>query len=213
MRRPALSLVLGAALVFALFGAVVFGTQSSEAGQAQRSRVIDRTLLCSVPIHAGIRQVRIIGNAGVRDQADASMWFRLSHASLNTGNSGLVGIQAGAPMPSPSISTQPTWTLWIYTNLCKPLSRRVRLSPGRLGGGPASQLLERYECPAARSIIVRIRGEFRVPTTLRNGRWTQAAVRAGSLVAMTPSGRPLIYAEAFESGKARIFTAANCVRD
>jgi hypothetical protein len=204
--------VLGVALAFALFGAVVFAIQSSEAGQTQRSRVIDRTLRCSVSARAGIRELDIFSQAGVREQGNPSNWLALPHVALY--GSGLdavsVGIRAGRPR-SP-VQDSRRLTLWIRDDRCRPAAARVPLSPKGLGGGAASQLPERFECVAPRRILVRVRGEFRSPTSLRRDS-TATPLKSGFFAVRSESGKPLFYAAVFDSGKARVFMPANCVRD
>ena len=214
MRRAPLTVVLGVALVLALFGAVAVATQPSEAGQAQRSRVIDKTIRCPIAPQAGIRQLHINAQAGVRDQDDASKWFALPHVSLYSGPSpGVsIGMQAGGPRIR-SGAPQQASTFWIDNDLCRPSSARVALSPGTLGGGAASPLLERFECVMPRRILVHIRAEFRTPASLRRGEFTEVPVKAAKLAVRSESGKRLVYAEVFESGKARLFMAANCARD
>lgn len=209
MRRPPLSVVLGLALVFALLGAAVFATQSSEAGESQRSRVIDRTFVCSVPLQAGIRELHVTGQSGVRDRADRSKWFALAYVHV-----GFAWVRAGSPEAEERSPVQQEETLLIYRT-CRQSALRVPLSPKGLSGGRASQLLESYECAAPRRIRLRVRAEFGSPTSLRStptAQWTRVPVKAGYLAVRTEAGKPLAYAEAFESGKARLFFTGNCVR-
>jgi hypothetical protein len=62
-------------------------------------------------------------------------------------------------------------------------------------------------------VLIRIRGEFRSPTSLQRGEFTAAPLKSGYLAVRSEAGKPLVYAEVFDSGKARLFLAANCVRD
>jgi hypothetical protein len=210
MRRAAVS--LGGALVFALFGAVVVATQSSEARQSQRSRVIDRTIRCSVSPRAGVRELDVVGQAGVREQGNPSRWLALPHVALyGSGPDGVsVGIRAGRPQ-SP-VADSRRLTLWIRDDLCRPAAARVPLAPKGLSGGAASQLYERFECIAPRRILVRVRGEFRTSTSFPRGQ-TATPMKSGFFAVRSDSGKPLFYAEVFDSGKARLFMPANCVRD
>lgn len=205
--------------MFPLLGAAVLATQPSEAGQAQRSRVIDRTFRCVVSPQAGIRELHIIGQAGVRDQDDPSKWFALPHMLFYTGSDPSVSmvIRAGKPVPSavpgrPGFLDWRSKTLAMGTDSCRPVSVRVALSPKGLGGGAASQLLERFECVAPRRVLVRVRGEFRAPTSLLRGA-TATPMKAGYFAIRSEAGKPLMYAAVFDSGRARLFMAPHCVRD
>jgi hypothetical protein len=216
MRRARLSVVLGVALVFAVLGAVVSATEPSEAA---RSPVIDRTFRCAVSPRAGVREVHIYGQAGVRDQGDPSKWFALPHMGFYSSSDPSVSmvIRAGKPVPSavpgrPGFLDWRSKTLAMGADSCRPVSVRVALSPKGLGGGAASQLLERFECVAPRRVLVRVRGEFRAPTTLFRGA-TATPLKSGYIAIRSESGKPLVYAAVFESGKARLFMAPHCVRD
>jgi hypothetical protein len=95
---------------------------------------------------------------------------------------------------------------------CRPARTSVPLSPRGLAGGAASQLGERFECVVPRRVVVRIRAEFRAPVSLRRG-GTANALRSGRVAVRSASGKPIVYADVFESGRARLFLAGNCVRD
>ena len=100
---------------------------------------------------------------------------------------------------------------------CKSTSRRVALSSRGLEGGRASPLGDRFECYPPRTILVRARAVFPSPTRLRRDRSgrlvTSVGLRQASFAATTLSGKPLVYAEASDSGRARLFTARGCVPD
>lgn len=120
----------------------------------------------------------------------------------------LVSVSAGNP------------AIIVYRQHCAPATARPPLSAGGLTGGLVSQLEEKYDCRTPRRVLVRVRGVFRSPASLRKGRFTQrpvymatGAVRASYLAIRTQAGRPLIYAETRESRKARLFTARSCFRD
>ncbi len=69
---------------------------------------------------------------------------------------------------------------------------------------------------------MRVRVVFRVPVTLRVQRrfgqqtlttTTATAAREAQLAVRTVAGKPLAYASASETGKARLFVAPSCVSD
>jgi hypothetical protein len=216
MRRAPPSLVLGVALVFALLGTVGFATQSSEAGQAQGSRVIDRTVRCTVPLRAGLRLVSVSGQSGVRDQDDPSQWFAIASVSLSVQGAGLALAQAGTPRSERTDRVpQFTESFWIHTRACRPVAARISFGPRGLGGGPLNQFSERYKCTTPKRVLLRVRGEFRSPVTLRlrDGILSTAEPLTKGQVAMrTERGKPLLYADVVESGKGRLFFTGNCVR-
>lgn len=178
--------------------------------------MLDRTFLCPVPVSRGVRQLELSGQSGVRDQADPSKWFALSSASVGTGYGSLAYVLAGSPRVERGQAVpQPTSTLWIFRSRCKASSARVALSPRSLGGGAANQWHERYKCPAPRQIILRVRAEFSSPTspaTRHGGLVSTAPLKSGRLAVTTRTGKPIAYADVFESGKARLFFAGNCLR-
>jgi hypothetical protein len=203
--------------VFALLGAVGFATQSSEAGQTQRSRVIDRTMRCTVPLRAGLRLVAVSGQSGVRDQDDSSRWFALSSVSVFVQGASLALAQAGSPRTErlDRRVPQPNESFWIHTRACRPVAARISFGPRGLGGGRLNQFSERYKCTTPKRVLLRVRGEFRSPVTLRlrDGILSTAEpLTKGQLAMRTERGKPLLYADVVESGKARLFFTGNCVR-
>ena len=124
--------------------------------------------------------------------------------------------------------TAPRW-LAVDPQKCKPATARIPLSAAGLAGGAASALpgthhvgSDAYECRTPSRVLVRIHAVFRTPTTLRSqiryGRRTlttsnEAVVKEARIAVRTPSGQALAYAEALESGKARLFVARTCAPD
>jgi hypothetical protein len=207
VRGLAAAVMLGLALV------VASGARSA---QQPASRVIDRTLLCFA-LPSGFRQLNAIAGAARRDAQTPTRWSSLARAFLTTGHrfgadEGLVGIQAGAPKPEPRFRT-----FTISRKLCTPTRARVPLSARGLEGGQADDY-ERFECPAPRRFLVRVRATFSRATFLRadpgqQELWTGVPVKEGSLAARTLTGEPLVFATARESGRAQLFTGASCIRD
>jgi hypothetical protein len=193
---------------------MVVGALVSAGAPAANSTVFDRAFACSIPVHAGVRDLEVHASSGVRAADEPSRWSSLSQAALVTGSSTvgtIASMQAGAPLPE--LAARPT--VWIFTRHCRPSSASVRLSASGLSGGPANQIPERFECPVPRTVLVRVRVELRSSASLRlrdGGLSTQMPVRAGKISARTLTGKPLAYAEVFESGKARLFFAGNCLR-
>jgi hypothetical protein len=190
----------------------VLAVSQTTAAPIQKGRLVDLTLRCAVPLQAGAREFDVYGQAGVRDQANPSKWFRLA----------TVGFGAGDAKPNVSVVIRPrpetpggndsrARTLAISDSACRRASATVPFSRRGLGGGPASQLGERFECVAPRRVLVRVQAELRRPTSFRGA--TAVPLRSGRLAVRSEAGTPLVYAEVAESGTARLFFAGNCVRD
>jgi hypothetical protein len=206
--------------------AIVVQLQPSAAAQSQPSRVIDRTLACSPLVHAGIRKLEVAATSTVPGQKDwrgrrVFPWARLAtggQQSSSGGGSPIVGGATLVAVQTGDAAAQGGSYFLLSAKQCRATSRRVALSLRGLDGGRASPLgSDGFECFPARTILVRARAVFRSPTRLRldrSGRlFTGAAVREASFAATTLSGKPIAYAEAFETGKARLFTAPSCVPD
>jgi hypothetical protein len=206
-------------------GATALGLRSSAHAQSVPSRVFDRTLVCTTLVQAGIRELDVNASSVVRGQVDYQGQKALPSAGLGTGGP----VSSGPGQPSaggvtlvsgragPARAEGGSYFLVAGTH-CQRSARRVPLLPSGLEGGQASPLGEAYECFPPRTILVRARAVFRSPTRLRISResgslWTSAAVREFSFAARTLSSKPLVYADVFDTGKARLFIAPNCVRD
>lgn len=205
--------------------AVVFIVQPADPAQPGASRIIDRSFSCSVVLRAGARVIDVSATSGYRDPDNRSQWKWLASAYTRTRDGFPVYVSAGAPppVPDPGATRQTRW-LTIDSQLCESTTASATLSAKGLVGGPASQLQgsDEYECTTPSRVIFRIRAVFRTATTLRVQRLfgqrrlttaNAAIVREARLAVRTPSGKPLAYAEVFESGKARVFAARTCVHD
>jgi hypothetical protein len=207
-------------------GATVFGFHSSARAQSGPSRVFDRTLLCTTLVQAGIRELDVYASSVVRGQLDYQGEKALPSASLGTGGP----VSSGPGQPSAGGVTLVSGRagparedggsyFGVAGRHCKTSTRRVPLSPRGLEGGQASPLgSDRFECFPPRAILVRARAVFRSPTRLRIDRGsgflsTSAPVREFAFAARTPSGKPLVYADVSDTGKARLFVARGCVAD
>jgi hypothetical protein len=206
-RLGAVGLVRG--LVLALGAALAAGLalQASAATQQAPSRMLDRTYRCAVGVSGGIRSVEVQAQTGIRDLEDRSKWRALANFLLipHTGTSSIAA-GAGGPVAHPAPPLTGFWALG-----CQRVRAGVPLSPGRLGGGRASQFTDRYQCPAPRVVLVRVRVEFARPVSV--GTRTSARVRTASMAVRTTAGKPIAYADVHESGQARLFTATICVAE
>lgn len=104
-------------------------------------------------------------------------------------------------------------TIGVRRELCRETSTKVPLTSSGLQGGVAEQLGNEFECFAPKQLVVRIRAALAAPGGLHRGPLYQTShvvVREAKLVARTPAGKVLAYADVTESGRARLFTAKGC---
>jgi len=78
-----------------------------------------------------------------------------------------------------------------------------------------SQLGDEYRCVVPKQVLVRVRASFRDSITLRliNRRSFYAAdgrVERAQITVQTLAGKPLVYTDVADSGRARLFTGTGC---
>ena len=166
--------------------------------------------------------MKVEGTSGTRWIEDRSQWKHLAGASVSDWSGSLGWVSAGNPLaPDESGFRFPPRRLSIpATGRCKP-ARRIPFAIRGLTGGAASPLTDTHACLPGARLVVRIRGLFRAPTTLKlkvypsGERVLEASgtVQRGELALQSAAGRPLAYAEVFESGGTRLLTAPGCVAD
>ncbi len=214
-----LTLIAGVALVAA---GAAFGKQS-EAQQA-KSRIVDRTLACGISA-ANPREISVVARSGVREFNDRSRWKWRPSAAFSDPRSGSptvtsvsASVSAGWPPEGDSTAPFVGGEVLRYSVRCSPSPRRVTLTSRGLVGGLAGQLGDRYDCVAPARILVRVRGVFYAPTSLR--RWrpggsidelvARGRMKEGTLSIHTASGKPIALATVHESGRARLFVGTSC---
>ena len=208
MSRVAL-VVLCAFVVTALAG--LGGAVASSAA----SKTIDRTFACTVGVKGGILRLDADARTGYQPgQGERFEW--LAQVTLATWKPGVkfplsvAGVTAGWPPPSPELRGG----LSFDTVLCTPARKRAALTKRGLVGGPAGAFGDTYRCFPPKTVLVRIRAELAEPTSLEKVRTSLGAIARvlrGQVAVATPAGKPLVYGEVFESGKARLYTARSCV--
>jgi hypothetical protein len=225
-------LACSALTVAAAFAASAFVGGVGAPASAAPARVIDRTFLCSAGVVAGGREIEIYARSGFRSLQNPSLWQMLPRVELRTRGPDhyLVYISAGQPREKDANNPYDDGpfgsglSIGATATSCKSAMGNVRLSGRGLTGGAASQLGDTFDCPAPWKILVRVRGVFRAPTSLRLSRrydWRalrtsftlRESPREAYFAVRTQGGKPLAFAAAFESGKARLFTAPSCVED
>jgi hypothetical protein len=204
-------------LPFVTAVAAVVAASSPSSGASSDTRVVDRTLSCSLALSRGVHKLVVRAQSGTREFSDPSTWHNLAQLELRNPRGfeslGLAGLSAGSPPPGGT---------WMTPNAarCKPVRSRLALARRGLVQNPASQLGDEYECKVGEKVLVRVRSLYRAPTSLRKIWLDQqhterllvanGEITAGYLAARTETGIPLVYAEAFGSGKARLFLAPRC---
>lgn len=209
-----------AALVAAL--AAIAAVSASATPSA--SRTIDRTFTCAIQPRGGAYELESRAHAGTRS---GGSWAKLPYAALRaglftaaTGNL-LAWVTAGRPAPATTVDQEfetfdvnTLGTIGIRAELCRASKQRVVLGRSHLRGGAATPLGDEYECGGLRRVLVRVRAILASPSSLGGTELLtlHVPVRKAELAARTLSGKPLVYAEVLETGKARLFTATGCSR-
>jgi hypothetical protein len=217
----------GLALAVLVLGGVRLG--SAEA-VPRVSQVVDRTLLCATSPLGGLRGVEVRAHAGIRQ--GGSSWKQLPFAVISTGAVGsrltaldnsLAWITAGRPSGTTTMDTgfNLSWphtsgTLALNRRLCRTAPVRIPLTSSGLQGGPAGVFGDAFDCSTTRRVLVRVRAVIEGSSRLHGDAGfvkTNTPLREARLAMRTASGRPLLFAEVLESGKARLLTARSCVAD
>jgi hypothetical protein len=204
------------ALASALLIASLVGAPSGAAEPSvSAARIIDQTLRCSIPLWAGVRELTVFAQAGVRESP--SRWKSLAAATIQTRGSQIMLFQAaaGAPVPTEFKGLAVFDTTLLIGKACRPATARVPLSARGLDGGAADPFGDVYKCSVSRTVLVHVRAVFRSSAFLRRdprsgARIARTPVRTASLAVRTQSGRPVVFATLLESGKSRLFTSGHC---
>jgi hypothetical protein len=198
------------------------------------SQVVDRTLVCATTYVGGAYTIESRGHKGTGRVGGA--WTRPAFAAIKTGaganggprnpsilDNSLVWTTAGRPSGASALvegsvlsdlyRTRLWGTLAINTELCRNSEKRVELGSRGLQGGTLGSFDESSRCFTPRRVLMRLRAELSSPAVLRRFRdfaRTTVPVRRATFVIQTEAGKRLAYAEVFESGGARLFTARGC---
>jgi hypothetical protein len=204
----------GMAVVFAVLAGATLLLDPSARAEVAASAVFDRTYKCTGIPYLGRRHLSPFAQPGVRDFGNKKRWHNLANASLHTGShyndSTVLSVGAGSPPPA-----EGTVGLSINRQICRTRAPRIPLSSDGLRGGPSTPLGDQLHCRAAGKVTIRIRAVFQAPATLRRGPFgfltTGEQVRRAAIAVRAQNGTPLVFAEVFENGRARLFTARGCV--
>jgi hypothetical protein len=203
-----------------------------ESGPVAASAVMDRTYSCTTRPSGGIREIEVRAQAGLRAARD---WNPVALASVSTGtatggittvlDNELGWVTAGRPSTSATVVPDPgfgvtypvrVWgTLAVNRTLCRPAQTRIPLTGAGLRRTAVTPLGDDLDCSTSDRILFRLRASASSPTLKKHRQFvrTTSPLAAAALAVRTQSGRPLVYAEVSQSGKARLFTAKGCVSD
>ena len=173
-------------------------------GREDVPRVVDRTFSCDAGYLGGIYQATMQSYWSVPPQVER----RTPSATVvtNLTNGFLGGISSSS----------------IYVNRlhCKATNARAPLTTKSLRGGAFSPLATEFDCSTPRRVLLRIRGDFVKPTTLRAVSpfgYPQlralGATKQAELAVATLAGKPIAYASIAGAKTARLFTSTDCQED
>jgi hypothetical protein len=223
-------LVVAALLGVGLAGAS-FWREPFTGAQPATSRVVDRTFVCAHGPLGDLPEIEVRVGQGIRESR--SRWKQLPYAVVATGRAtnsfsrwgrltySYAWVTAGSPSATTTIDSE--WrklavpaTLGVSSKACTRATKRVPLSAAGLSGAVASPFGEEFDCATPRRFLVRVRASLESAATLRSRDSflaTRVPVREARLAVRTLTGKPLVYAVTFDSGKASLFTAQSCVRE
>jgi hypothetical protein len=205
-----------AALLTTLLAAVLAAQTLAGEAAPIAVKVVDRTLQCTTGVQGGARVIHLRAQSAFGEGRKLEWLAQATVSAVGQPvpskpdyRPTLAGMTAGWPAPPPLESGG----IAFENRLCKPTRSRIALGPRGLTGGTASQLGEEFTCVVPRTMLVRISVVFRAPVELelQRGGWTAAGrVQRGRIAVTNLAGKPLVYAEVLEAGKARIFTSKGC---
>jgi hypothetical protein len=218
MHARAVRRLLGVALALAVVA--VAAVQAAPASERAHSavRVVDRTVACATGFHGGARVLYLRAQAaygtGGRLEWLAGVYVATPGNPAPTHPNyrpSVAGVNAGWPPPPPLKSGG----LGLNNRLCAPTRMKIGLSRRGLVGGAASQTGDDYSCVVPRRVLIRVRAVFQAPVELKpNARRTfssaEGRIQQGQLAVATLAGKPLVYGDVREGGRARLFTTGAC---
>jgi hypothetical protein len=180
--------------------------------------------VCTTGVQAGVRKLELHARSGTRDVEKPDKWTSLAGIEVGTSSTDpslagayLLRMSAGRGGLADPPHVGMDGGLEISPKRCKASRARVPLSSKGLSGGAAGPFSDDYECFPPRTLLVRVRASFRVPTRLRGNRFgflgTIEGPRQAEFARRTNAGRAFVYGSVSDSGKARLFFVGSCVRD
>jgi hypothetical protein len=182
------------------------------------SRVIDRTLLCTTGIQAGVREVFVDAQSGLRSDTKPTAWKWLANVQVSTPGEAtgsqqwvLAVISAGGPL-----ETSPTGGgISVGAGRCKKARTQAPLTAKGLERQTMRGYSQQWVCVVPRRVVLHVHGTFKSPTSLKGNPFGYlstlgATARSAALAVRSESGRPLLLATVDESGAARLSAARSC---
>jgi hypothetical protein len=217
---------LAAGALLAILVGVTSVDGSTARAEPDATQVLDRTFACAIDPRGGAYILDARAHSGARLRGK---WAKLPYAGLRAGNFGgdtgnmLAWVTAGTPTATTTIDQEfETFDVKTYGTFgvrgepCRQAATPVPLTPAGLKGVVASRLGEKVECFAPQRVLVHIRAVLRSKGTFRRGPDYQSLhvpAREAKLAVRTLTGKPLVYADVAESGRARLFTAKGCTSE
>ena len=181
---------------------------------AAPTKVVDRTFSCKPGVD-GAPIMDVSASSGYRK---GRRFERLAAVTIATVGSqfardddylpSMAGVTAGWPPPAGIASGG----LGVHLGYCSARRASVPLTRRGLPGGSASQFETEARCLTPPTVLLRIRAVYHAPTTLQldpKTKWLSgnARITSAQIAVRTLKGRPLVYGELAESGRAVLYTS------
>ena len=219
-------LVALVAAVAATVGGSALAAQPPSRAEPAASKIVDRTISCTVGLTGGIHKVELTANTGTLVTGKPSVWKLLANVNVeDLGTRSQASVSAGNPLasPGPNFPPQPE-RLWFSSPPSCKQATRIRFSRNGLTRTTVDSLPQAFgsgiNCYPGKRVLLRVRGMFSAPTSLHASRYpnqpalfaASGTIAVGYLAVRSASGKPLAYAEVFQNGKAKLFIARSCDR-
>ena len=215
-----------------IVAASVQGLAPGATASTHASRDIDRTFVCSPGFVGGTHSIFAHAFTGVgrtrlgwERPAFVAVGSSLVGAALASVPNYLVWITGGLPTRAASVSPGDAtlsfpFSVWgtvsVQRGACRATTTRVAVGTRGLERREVTPFFNLHDCMTPRRVLMRVRARLLRPSVLKSHRGylrTTEPARTAEVMVRTLSGRPVIYAQVLESGKARLFTAPGCIED
>lgn len=188
---------------------VLLAAAGVASGAGSASRVVERTLICSVPGQDVFPDpLRSISVSATPERGKWSAGTSVFTLDAEEDAQFAVGMTTGPTPRNPR-----GYLAWSRAPRCGPTSKRVPFATAGLQGGP-TRFAKLYECDVPAQVVVHVRAVFtkpvdvgldpRVPSQL----FAKGNISSGQLVVTTPGGKRLAYGSADgRTGKVKLFAA------
>jgi hypothetical protein len=195
---------------------VLAGLGSGASASETQERILDRSFLCTVRGVGSPETVRYLSVLGEPRIARYAPW---AHIATTDGQPSPVGGPPSSDSLGAGFRTGRTqhWgagATWFNIATCSTTRARPVLTSKGLRGGSIARFGESHRCDVPARVVLRVRGVFRSPVTLRPDRNARHYLTAlgrmtsASLVVRGANGQPIAYAAVDDrTGRATIFTS------